>query len=150
MGFVNDFIIANAGIMSLLVFLIILVVLAVLVRRAQRQVSVRLYVDDAVDRLYRAAEHYADVSSVVAMMRQLDELDTGAIELIKSYPKAVQAAALLHFSNVLGADLQAAQRELSESHQRMDLTYVIDHRQERVDMIRAKLDKVVEMTAGPF
>lgn len=111
--------------------------------------------DEAIERLGRAVQHHADVSAVVEMVRQLDA-DPDALELLKSYPETVRAAAWLHYINTLGADLQHAQKSLSNAHTGRTQYYNqqggIDARQKDVDAIRAKLDAAIKASgqaAGP-
>jgi hypothetical protein len=142
---------------------VIAAILLIIALKPVRQNQVRpLTVDavalgEAVDRIKVEAHHAADVSAVLKLMEQLDG-QPDALELIKSYPKTVQAAAWLHYINTLGASLQAAQVRLQQAH---DGTYnasdyghvtrpsVIDTEQKRVDTIRAKLDAAI-VASGQF
>lgn len=112
-----------------------------------------------INQLRQAAEHYTDVSAVVAMIHQLDELDHDARLKLESYPEVVRAAAWLHYINTLGSDLQAAQMKLSDAHQGKDHWAIvigvhnqeelIAARQQHVDNLRAKLDKAIELSGQP-
>ena len=146
--------------------IVIIALLGVIAWQLYRNTRVNLAVypqlsmdlSDQIQQLKEATEHFVDVSAVVIMMRQLDELDEDALELIKSYPETVRAAALLHYVNVSGADLQAAQKSLSRAHQGQDQWYsyggvgvssqshLIQARQQHVDTIRAKLDHAIELS----
>ncbi len=103
--------------------------------------------NDAIEGFGKAAQHHIDVSAVVKLVQQLDA-DPNALELIKSYPETVRAAAWLHYINTLGADLRRAQQRLSESHAGKGyvepVPQYIDRDQARVDALRTKLDKAVE------
>ena len=115
---------------------------------AKMQVLLPVEPSRQIDELKAAAQHYADVSAVVEMMRQLDELDEDAVALLKSYPETVRAAAWLHYTNVLGADLQHAQKQLSMAHQtyqRAD-SHNVKAAQAHVDSVRAKLDHAVQLS----
>ncbi len=102
-----------------------------------------------IDEIGQAARHHADVSAVVELVRQLDA-DPDALELIKSYPETVRAAAWLHYINQLGVALQAAQVKLQKAHDgELDALYSYSHReavtdqQQRVDNLRTKLDAAI-------
>lgn len=151
----NLALLVTAGLLLIVALLAVIAVLlwGVLKKRPQAQFLVQL--NDEVARLQRAAEHHADVSAVVAMMRQLDELDEDAVELLERYPESVRAAAWLHYINRLGADLQAAQQRLSNAHQGTgpfanyysgDLPGLQKKCQQHVDDLRAKLDKAIELS----
>lgn len=143
--------------------IVIIVLLGIIAWQLYRNTRVSLAVypqlsldlSNQLQQLKEAAEHYADVSAVVTMMRQLDELDEDALELIKSYPETVRAAALLHYINILGSDLQVAQQSLSNAHTGKDAWYhsgynspaaMLEGRQKHVDTIRAKLDAAVKLS----
>lgn len=116
----------------------------------QRDVSLRDELDAIVDRLGRAIQHHADVSAVIGLIRQLDA-DPEALELIKSYPETVRAAAWLHYINTLGAALHHAQKKLSYQYQAddgNDRYNLVSSRQKQVDDIRAKLDAAAIAASG--
>lgn len=116
--------------------------------RVMRQPPVVIDLTPQIQQLQAAVEHHADVSAVVAMVRQLDALDENALTLIKSYPETVRAAAWLHYINTLGADLQHAQQQLSAAHQmyRRADSINVEAAQAHVDSIRDKLDRAVELS----
>ena len=98
-----------------------------------------------IDELKAAAQHHMEVSSVVAMVRQLNELEPDALKQLKSYPQAVRAAAMLHYTNQLGADLREAHKRLSRAHgydgygwENQQVTA-----QAHVDSLQAKLDAAI-------
>ena len=102
-----------------------------------------------IHRIGAAAAHHADVSAVVELVRQLDA-NPDALELIKSYPETVRAAAWLHYVNSLGASLQVAQNCLRKAHDgSYDRSYLYGHNaavddwQKRVDALRVKLDAAI-------
>ena len=139
---------------SLVIAVILLGVIAWLLwryRNAKMQVLLPVELSRQIDELKAAAQHYADVSAVVEMMRQLDELDEDAVALLKSYPETVRATAWLHYTNVLGADLQHAQKQLSMAHQtyqRAD-SHSVKAAQAHVDSVRAKLDHAIKLSGQP-
>ena len=104
-----------------------------------------LFNPDTINKLQQAAEHYADVSAVVSMVRQLNELDDVAIEQLKQYPEAVQAAALIHYINCLGAALQAEQSKLEENF-RCNRPELAKWNRGRIDELRKLLDEAVAMS----
>lgn len=142
----NDFLLAAV----LIVLIAIAVLLALLLRKQQNitcTLGIQPSIDEVINRLDRAVSHYADVNAVVAMIEQLDE-HPGAIEQLQEYPEAVRTAAWLHYINILGSDLQAAQRRLSNAHQgklhyTLDQQYAIRSAQADVESIRAKLDTAI-------
>ena len=121
-------------------------------RKADPQLDVRLRdeLDAIVDRLGRAVQHHVEVSAVVELVRQLDA-DPKALELIKSYPETVRAAAWLHYINTLGEALQHSQKRLSDQYRNDDgkdrYSYVSSaHKQ--VNAIRAELDAAIAASGG--
>ncbi len=139
------------GIFALVVLAFIAVVL--LARRPvtppPREVSIDL--TSQIAQIERASAHHADVSAVVSMVREIEKLDEDAVALLQNYPKAIQAAAWLHLINLLGADLQVAQQELSNANRSKggfsrangfygDINAARRGCQQHVDNLRAKLD----------
>lgn len=121
-------------------------------RKADPQLDVRLKeeLNAIIDRLGRAVQHHVEVSAVVELVRQLDA-DPKALELIKSYPETVRAAAWLHYINTLGAALQHSQKRLSDQYRNDDgkdrYSYVSSaHKQ--VNAIRAELDAAIAASDG--
>lgn len=120
---IAQFIINNITLVALIGFLLIvglLILIAVLLWRksvAKTGPDIIFHMEDQVLRLERAAAHYADVSAVVAMVKQLKELDEDSVALLNSYPRSVVAAAWLARINYLGADVRAAQKQLSDANQ---------------------------------
>lgn len=119
-------------------------------KQPQMDLELTLDFSDQIQEIQNAAKHYADVSAVVSMVRQIDELDDDAVAQLKSYPKKVQAAAWIGLINNLGLDLQKAQKNLSDAHQRKGIytsVYEIGAArrscQKHVDDVRAKLDAAV-------
>lgn len=153
---VNQFIVDNIASLVMGGFFLVvitLIVIATLLSKSRTTYMPSFTVDleNHINRLKCAAEHYVDVSAVVTMMSQLDKMDKDALALLVSYPEAVRAAALLHYVNCLGADLQAAQRHLSNAHQEKgkyssgagffgNIANARHECQSHVDDIRAKLD----------
>lgn len=140
---------AILAIISGLLFVIALCLVALLRKQWTNQVDVQLSagIDEAITRLGQATQHYVDVNAVVAMVRQLDE-HPDALELIKSYPESVRAAAWLHCINTLGSSLQEAQSQLAQKNKmrgQFGGTWEGDVKraQRYVDDIRAKLDAAV-------
>ncbi|MGB2787531.1 MAG: hypothetical protein WBB94_04070 [Candidatus Saccharimonadaceae bacterium] len=121
-------------------------------RKADPQLDVRLRdeLDAIVDRLGRAVQHHVEVSAVVELVRQLDA-DPKALELIKSYPETVRAAAWLHYINTLGEALQHAQTMLASAYCQddgNDRFGFVRSRRERVNAIRAELDAAIAASGG--
>lgn len=139
---------------SVLIVLIViagLLALMLLTRRRDQLVEVQVTgVDEAIVRLGRAVEHHVDVSAVVSLIRQIEQ-HPDALEQLRHYPETVRAAAWLHYINCLGADLQAAQSELSRMQQTYSprVSYVTDA-QEKVDAIRSKLDAAIMASGQKF
>ncbi len=114
-------------------------------------------VESTIERINASIEHHAEVSAVLGLMKQLDA-DPDALELIKSYPRTVQAAAALHYVNTLGAALQQAQEMLQSIYrgENSSASYLfgmtpadrIKNCQAQVDSIRAKLDAAVDACAN--
>lgn len=106
-------------------------------------------VAETIEQISKAAAHHVDVAVVAEMVRQLDN-NPQAVQYLKSYPAAMQRAALAHYANQLGMALQAAQKQLRRAHDG-ELNHVytggrktaIEVAQRNVDEIRAKLDAVV-------
>ena len=87
------------------------------------------------------------------MVRQLDN-DPSAVQHLKTYPIAVQRAALAHYADQLGRALQAAQKELCRAHKgELNSLYnggrkmAVGIAQTNVDEIRAELDALVALAA---
>lgn len=147
------------GVLALFLSIAVIVIIALLgfiawqlycSARASREAPLRLALDlsDQIRRLKEVAEHHADVSAVVEMLRQVNHLGQSELELLVSYPETVRTAALVHYANVLGSDLQAAHKSLSAAHR----TYSdvngpsITAAQTKVNAIQAKLDAVAELS----
>ena len=142
-----EFLNNNAGATITLLLALVLVALTVLILRKPVAPPEFTVVDsvDTINKLQQAAEHYADVSAVVSMVRQLNELDDVAIEQLKQYPEAVQAAALIHYINCLGAALQAEQSKLEENF-RCNRPELAKWNRGRIDELRKLLDEAVAMS----
>lgn len=152
----NEMLIPSIVLISLLALITVTLIalLVVLIRNKSKPAVITVdttQFDAELERIMSATAHAADVSAVLKLMEQLDD-NEDALELIKSYPETVRAAAWLHYINTLGADLQAAQKDLSDAHQGKGrfqyhhgymLADLRKGTQEHVDMIRAKLDKAV-------
>ena len=94
-----------------------------------------------------ATRHYVDVSAVVAMVQQIEEMNEDARERLSSYPQQVSAAAWLHYINTLGQALQDAQTELAQSYIGHAHTAATrQHRKEKVEELRAMLDRAIELS----
>ncbi len=125
----------------------IAVMLHALLRKRSTSVDPTLVaqLDAATERLGAAVRHHVDVNAVVEMIRQMDAMDTDALELLKQYPATVQAAAWTHYIDTLGESLVVAQNNLRNNHDwygandRMTMSS-----QQTVDAIRAKLDAAVK------
>lgn len=130
------------------VLLLIFGALVVLIRKQANptlDLSLSTQVSEAIQEIDRAISHHVDVSAVAEMVRQLDA-DPDVLELIKSYPETVRAAAWLHYINTLGADLQHAQKGLSKAHALYSNPQSPStiQAQANVDAIRAKLDAAIK------
>lgn len=90
-----------------------------------------------------ATRHYVNVSAVVEMVQQLEELDENALERLKSYPESVRAAAWLHYINQLGSALQHVQADLNQSYVVSSLATLQTQRKAKVDELRSLLDKAI-------
>lgn len=137
--------------------LIVLIVIFVALWRRNHMMARPLAVDSvslasALEQIKEASAHAASVSAVLSLMDQLED-NPDALELIKSYPETVRAAAWLHYINILGADLQAAQVQLSHAHrgtgpyQHYSPTSLQQFRmdcQDQVNIIRGKLDAAIK------
>ena len=94
-----------------------------------------------------ATRHYVNVSAVVEMVQQLEELDEGALERLKLYPESVRAAAWLHLIDQLGQALRDAQTEFAQSYIGQAHTAATrQHRKEKVEELRAMLDRAIELS----
>lgn len=129
----------NILLTAVLVALIILIVLAR--RRAPLEPNIGSELGAAIERLGAAARHHADVSAVVEMVRQLDA-DPDALELIKSYPETIRAAAWLHYINSLGATLQSLQDNEARVRREGYMT-MADNCQSQVAAVREQLDAAI-------
>lgn len=140
----RDFIVLLVLLVNIILILV-LILMQLIRNRKSTQIQLSVDLTNLIQRLEAATRHHADVSAVVTMIQQLDELDEDVLELIRSYPETVRAAAWLHYVNVLGSDLQAAQLALSKAHRNHSdpngLT--IKSAQAKVDAIRVKLDKAI-------
>ena len=133
--------------LALILVMLVIIAISLLGRQSTQNIHPKVSIDlsGQIEQLRQAAEHHADVSAVVEMVRQLDEMDDDAIALLQSYPASVRAATWLHAINLLGSDLQAAQQQLSDAHTSSHAPQAtIDHRQRRVDSLRAKLDQAIK------
>lgn len=145
------FISNNAPVLIVLGFAITIlmaVIVAVLLVKSLRRKPVFVVDVDMstqIDELKAAAQHHMEVSSVVAMVRQLNELDPDALEQLRSYPQAVRAAAMLHYTNQLGADLREAHKRLSRAHGHVGYGWANQqaNAQAHVDSLQAKLDAAI-------
>jgi len=133
-----------------LIFLVIVVGMCILLRKQRAPLPVFIDTTDldaVVTRAMSALAHATDVSAVVKLVNQLDE-DPGALELLKSYPETVRAAALLHRVNTLGADSQAAHEVLSEANGLSTHSYNNDEKKRaraHVEQVHAELNKAIEL-----
>jgi YesN/AraC family two-component response regulator len=145
-------------ILSFLIVLLLLAILVVLIiaaaRNRSRPTDGRISpidkeeLEQILSRIIQALEHHADVSAVVALIKGLDA-DPDALEKIKEFPEKVRATSWLHYINLLGVDLKAAQEHLSREHRS---TYgsssfkasMVSSAQTEVNSIRAKLDAAIE------
>ena len=94
-----------------------------------------------------ATRHYVDVSAVVAMVQQNEEMNEDARERLSSYPQQVSAAAWLHYINTLGQALQNAQTEFAQSYIGQAHTAATrQHRQAKVEELRVLLDRAIELS----
>jgi uncharacterized protein YoxC len=112
--------------------------------------------DDQVNGLLNTIRQAADVSVVLSMIKQIQDMDEDALALLESYPASLRAAAWLHRINCLGADLQAAQQQLSDAHQGKGVYYAVRDRsaaiaqcQAHVNDLSAKLDWAIEFSRRP-
>ena len=149
----RDILMSEIPLVAVVAITILLAVIAIalvvlVLRRTAIQPAARidtLSLMDAVKKIRDEAQHYADVSAVVELVRQLDA-DPDALELIKTYPATVQAAARLHYINSLGADAKVAHDYLSNMHHSYS-----SHEagptvtaQKKVDAIHAKIEVAVK------
>ena len=70
---------------------------------------------EAMEHIEVTTRNHTKVSSILAIVEQLHE-NPEAIEQLKGYPEAVQAAALSNRADVLGSDLQKLQQLLSDAN----------------------------------
>jgi hypothetical protein len=110
--------------------------------------------DDLLLRAKNAVAHVTIVSEVYALVENLDG-NPDALELLKKYPETVRAAAWLHYINILGDDLHAADDALSLAH-RLDANYLgtskgyrIETAQNHVNSLRIELDEAVKRSGQP-
>jgi len=133
--------------------LVALVVIAFILVKRRKPIS--LVVDTTnfenhLEHVMASTAHAAEVSAVLGLMKQLDD-QPDSLALIQSYPETVRAAAWLHYINRLGSDLQYAQKQLSDAHQRKgsysspyaDIDRLRNACQQHVDSVRAKLDRAI-------
>lgn len=159
MSSINQFssLLTLSGVVAVVALLVVIAVL--LWKNLERHPQVRLSFElqEQINLLRRAAEHYTNVSAVVAMLQQLDELDEDAVVLLSRYPQSVRAAAWLHYINCLGSDLQLAQQQLSDAHQGVgrysrangfysSLPDAREDCQTQVNDLRAKLDEAIKLS----
>jgi hypothetical protein len=112
--------------------------------------------DNQVNRLLDTIRQAADVSVVLSMVKQIQDMDEDALALLESYPASLRAAAWLHRINCLGSDLKAAQQQLSDAHQGQGMYYTMRDRtaavadcQAHVNDLSAKLDWAIEFSRKP-
>lgn len=138
------------AVMFVLVVIVLLVAYGTVALR--RSISYRvtytvdLKLEETIKGLAEATAHRVQVAAVVEMVRQLDN-DPSAVQHLKSYPIAVQRAALAHYADQLGQALRIAQHDLAEGYKLKYPSSTIKHRQERIDEIRAKLNALVAAAA---
>lgn len=139
------------GILGLLLIVVVIMLIMIFIKLSRpRPVGLTLEVDAAINRLKAGIEHTVHVSAVLKLIEQIDQ-NPDSLELIKSYPETVRAAAWVHHINLLGGDLQSAQQRLSHAHRgtgpfahysnRQDF---IKYEQQQVDAIRTKLDAAIK------
>lgn len=75
------------------------------------------------------------------MVRQIND-DPQAIQHLKSYPLAVQRAAMAHYADQLGSALQTVQ-ERQQRYYSHGHSYHAQQEQDTIDEIRAKLGALV-------
>lgn len=160
----TPFIMNNLGLIVVIVLVaivVVIVLLAVIATSIKKQ-QIIAYVEPSsaaeaqITQLKEAANHYTDVSAVVAILNQLGQMDNDALERLKSYPETARAAALLHYVSILESDLEAAQESLSRAHTGKDRSYsyshinsqseLINERQQHVNNLRDKLDEAVKLS----
>ena len=140
---------AEILITTIAIFMTIIIGLLVALLRKGAETDVRITMttelDRAIERIDMAIRHHTDVAAVVEMVRQLDA-NPDSLELIKSYPETVRAAALLHYTNILGSSLQAAQNRLSAAYNSSSVYKrdFINVAQREVDALRSKLDAAIQ------
>jgi hypothetical protein len=144
-------------IIALLVATVILMFVLV-VKRPVQATAQPLTVDtmslnEAVKQIRQEVHHAASVSAALKLIEQLDE-HPDALELIKQYPRSVQAAAMMQSTSTLGSSLQTAQTRLQAAHDYKATGYshayklqLIAEAQQIVDMVSAKLDAAVAASA---
>lgn len=141
---ISEFLNQYGVLIALGLIVILLVIITVQLRHRTRPT---LQADEAGAAFERALQvlgettgHYADVSAVLAMVRQIDEMDEDAVRLLESYPDSVRAAAWLHYINNLGAALQAEQDNLRRNFQVYGNGMGVE---ERIRELRSKLDDAI-------
>ena len=78
----------------------------------------------------------------MALIERIESLGSDELEMLRTYPKSVRAAALLHAASTLSKDLKYAQDVLSRALRYGD-NRAVERAQARVDLTQAKLNAVV-------
>lgn len=104
-------------------------------------VIIRPEIADVINEIREVADHEAVVSAVVKLVRQLDT-DPDALQLVNSFPKTVQAAALMHYANELGSALHTLQAKEAEMLKAQRPNAAADV-QRLIAKVRQQLDAVV-------
>ena len=135
------------------ILLVIIILLGVLVYGTifgRKEVQVQLTVEAeqrlraVIDEIEANTRHYADVSAVVAMVRQINN-DPELLDELRSYPEEVSATAWLHYINVLGSTLQTLQNREGEVLKAYSPSSSdAKHAQNNVKAAREKLDEAIE------
>jgi hypothetical protein len=146
----------------IVVLLAIAVFLLIAIMRRPATVTYELSLDptfrEQVEALGQSAQRHFDINAVVELISQIEQQPDDIVERLRNYPATVQAAAWLHYTDRLGADLQQAQQKLSDAHQ-LDGNRIgggeatkqnwIQREQQHVNNLRAKLDAAVKASGQP-
>ena len=126
-----------AGILLALLFLVV-----VLIFKKSPTLNLQKQFDALMDTLREESFKHVQLESLMALIERIESLGSDELEMLRTYPKSVRAAALLHAASTLSKDLKYAQDVLSRALRYGD-NRAVERAQARVDLTQAKLNAVV-------
>lgn len=139
-----------AAVLLLLIIIAMLILIAMLNKNTNANMAARVNnaIDGTIQRLDAAIEHHAEIDAILAIIKQIDDGNFDAVELLKQFPEKLCAAAWLYTINKLGADIEVETSRLSGAHRTWGAhnNYTIGV-QASLDAMRAKLNAAIAASA---